>query len=150
MLGIWELHPHPNVSSWGACLKGKDDNPKFALTYTRMRQMIMKNVFVYEFFQVGKDPKIIIILLDNPNSDSQGLVNILYNVDKLIDEMNLPTNIDVGFNLENIGVVIGKNINATFIVVESELHLKSKMVTSQSIEVTNVANFVMEKKPKNV
>jgi hypothetical protein len=33
MLGIWKLHL--NVSSWGACLKDKDDNPKFAFTYTK-------------------------------------------------------------------------------------------------------------------
>jgi hypothetical protein len=52
--------------------------------------------------------------------------------------MNFPTNIDVGFNLENIGmvigknigVVIGKNISVAFAVVENELHLKSKMVAS--------------------
>jgi hypothetical protein len=62
--------------------------------------------------------------------------------------MNFPTSIDVCFNLENIGVVIGKNINVAFAIVESELHLKSKMVASQSIVVTNIANFVMEKKPK--
>ncbi len=64
--------------------------------------------------------------------------------------MNFPTSIDVGFNLKNIGVVIGKNINVTFAIVESKLHLKSKMVASQSIVVTNIANFVMEKKPKRV
>jgi hypothetical protein len=62
--------------------------------------------------------------------------------------MNFPTNIDVGFNLENIGVVIGKNISVAFAIVESKLHLKSKMVASQSIVVTNIANFAMEKKPK--
>jgi hypothetical protein len=33
MLGIWKLHP--NVSLWGAYLKDKDDNPKFAFTYTK-------------------------------------------------------------------------------------------------------------------
>jgi hypothetical protein len=31
MFGICKLHP--NVSSWGACLKDKDNDPKFAFTY---------------------------------------------------------------------------------------------------------------------
>ncbi len=49
------------------------------------------------------------------------LVGILFPIDKLVDEMCLFDNVEIGFNVESIRELTSDNICAQFVVVHGEL-----------------------------
>jgi hypothetical protein len=67
------------------------------------------------------------------------LVGILNDPQKFTSKMKFSKNVEVGFNVNSIGELIGENIFSQFNVVKSELQLKvkkEKMVQLPTIIVT--------------